>query len=270
MRSFLVHVHDDSCLDARLKVAVDLARSFDGHLTCLHATPYEFFMPNDVYGTLIAQMAAEQRSNAARMHETLNGKLADSGVEWDWMEQEGMVVTRLFQQAGLSDLVLLGACDEETGEPGYSSLPGELAIETQTPVMVVPQSSSAFDVTAPAVVAWKGTSESSRALRAAVPLLAKAASVDIVTSHEAGSSDYDVAAEAAQTFLSHHGIASQVTKLEDTSKSVATDLNEFTQSKGAGLIVMGAFGQSRLRQRVFGGVTREMLSNVQVPLFLCH
>lgn len=270
MRSFLVHVHNDSCLDARLQLATDLARSFDGFLTCLHATPYEFIMPNDVYGTLITQMIANQRSDAAEMKAKLGARFEQSSVPWEWMEQSGTVEAKLYQQAGLADLVIVGACDEETGEPGYSSLPGELAIETRCPVLVVPHNGTGFATGSPAVVAWKGTSESARALRAAVPLLAKASAVHLVCSEESPRADYDLSPEAAQNFLTRHSIASTIEQLERTEDSVAADLNAYAARLNAGLIVMGAFGHSRLRQRVFGGVTRDMLSAVERPLFMCH
>ncbi|MXP27119.1 universal stress protein [Altererythrobacter indicus] len=270
MRSLLVHVHNDSCLDARLKLAADLARSFDGFLTCLHATPYEFIMPNDVYGTLVTQMIANQRSDAAEMRAKLSAHFEQSTIPWEWMEQSGTVAARLYQQASLSDLVIVGACDEETGEPGYSSLPGELAIESRVPVMVVPTDCAGYVPASPAVVAWKGTPESAHALRAAVPLLAKASSVHLVCSAQRDESDYEIAPQEAQNFLTRHSITSTIEWLERTEASVAADINAYAARIDAGLIVMGAFGHSRLRQRVFGGVTRNMLSAVERPLFLCH
>ena len=67
MRSILLHVADDESLEARTQVALDLARAFGGHMTCLQAVPYEYGVPGDFYGAVVADLIPALREAAERL-----------------------------------------------------------------------------------------------------------------------------------------------------------------------------------------------------------
>ena len=122
----------------------------------------------------------------------------------------------------------------------------------------------AFD--APVLVAWDGGHESANALRAALPLLRMASAVHILTVRE--KSD-DFPASDAASYLSRHDIHAEVHEVEPNG-TIAFTIEDTARKLGAGMIVMGVFGKSRLRELLLGGVSRHMLDRSLVPLLLAH
>ena len=97
MRSILLHVNDDRCLEPRLQVALDLARASGGHLTCLQVTPYEYMVPGDFYGTLAAQMMPALRKEAEELRQALSARLEHEDVAWDWRQEDGLPIDYLIE-----------------------------------------------------------------------------------------------------------------------------------------------------------------------------
>jgi nucleotide-binding universal stress UspA family protein len=140
------------------------------------------------------------------------------------------------------------------------------------PVLVVPGDAKAFDVTAPVMVAWNGSAEAAHALRAAVPLLAAAGKVWLVSIAEASDKKprFDFPALEGAQYLSRHGIACEVVEVPRGEAKIGDTLFSAAQMRGCGLMVMGAYGHSRLAEMLLGGVTRQMLSEPQRPVLLAH
>lgn len=270
MRSILLHVHEDECLEARLQVALDLARRFDGHLTCLQVMALDLAVPGDMYGTMIAELLPVLREAAEALRERVEGKMAAEDVAWDWVQEMGSAGERLLRRCGLSDVVVLGSCDPVRGGP--SALVGSVVLHARTPVLVVPPHVRQFDATGPAVVAWDGSLEASHALRAAIPILAKARSVHLVSvlGERGGEEDFDLPPTEGAEFLSRHGIACEMTDLPFRDSSIAQGLARAAAEREASCLVMGAYGHPRLLETIWGGVSRELLSEPPLPIFACH
>lgn len=120
------------------------------------------------------------------------------------------------------------------------------------------------------VVAWNGTLEAARAVHAAMDIMsaAKAVSVAMVdpqeTEWQSGEEPgFDIAA-----FLARHGIAVEVDRLASGGKDVSDVMLRHAEVRDADLLVMGAYGHSRLREYVFGGTTRETLERTTVPVLM--
>jgi nucleotide-binding universal stress UspA family protein len=133
------------------------------------------------------------------------------------------------------------------------------------PVLGVAAGSTPQLADAPAVVAWNGSSESGRALTAALPLLRAASEVTVV---HAGEPDATAALDLVVDYLGHHGIKSQAMELGggDPTEVIAKKV----ETMAARLLVMGAYSHSRLRESVLGGMTREMLAGPPVALLMSH
>src|SRR3990167_11547869 len=181
MRSILLHIDEDPCLDARIRVALDLARTFDGHLTCLQVVPYDFGIPGDFYGTMVTQFYPVIRENAEKVREAIELRLTSEDVQWDWVSKDGMAQDHLLVHAGLSDVIVMGACTESRSAAAYSRLAAEIAIGAATPIMLVPEKCGGLDSSDPAAIAWNGSPVASRALRSAVPLLQRSSDVYLLT-----------------------------------------------------------------------------------------
>jgi nucleotide-binding universal stress UspA family protein len=117
-------------------------------------------------------------------------------------------------------------------------------------------------------VAWKNTRESRRAVLDGMPFLERAETVDLVEIRESGETDslHDVAA-----FLAAHGVRFQAQGMErDASGSIEEQLSALAQRAHATLLVAGGYGHTRIRELVFGGVTRSLITSSPLPCLLSH
>ncbi len=272
MRSILLHVDDDDCMQARLQIALDLARQFDAHLTCLQAVAYEFGVAGDLYGTMAAQMAAIFRENADQVQETLERGLSVEDVRWEWLRSEGRATDQIARHAPLNDLVIVGAHNPAGRVDFPSILASDLAMEVRAPILVAPAGAAGFQLDRPAMVAWNGSAESARALRSAMPMLARASAVHLLWVEETKEKGRnDLPPTDAAIYLARHGIEAIIDELHtDKGLSVADILLSASDARNAAYLVMGAYGHSRLRERILGGVTRDMLTDPKLPLLLTH
>jgi len=267
MRSILLHIFDDD-LKAKTQVALDLARAFDGHLTCLQAVPYEYGVPGDIYGAVVADLLPAIRESADALRERVEAQLAVEDVAWSWDYHDGTAQDHLLRQSSLNDIIVVGC--HEPFRKGPSTLAEVLALRARTPIMLVPPKSNGLNYGGMAMVAWNGSPESGRALKAAVPLLAKARSVVLATVTEESPEGFDLPAVEGAEYLSRHDIACSMVELPREGRSVCEVLAEAARAREAAYLVMGAYGAPRLVEAVLGGVTREFFTRPPVPILTCH
>lgn len=145
-----------------------------------------------------------------------------------------------------------------------------LIFESGRPVLLLPDVSASalrFDRIA---VAWDGSGVAARALADALPLLRQASSVSIV--QITGEKDLSRSAPSAEAVrnLKLHGIAAEAVDVELEGRDAALTLQAYCERDGRELLVMGAFGHSRAREFVLGGVTRSVLNAPRLPIFISH
>ncbi len=140
------------------------------------------------------------------------------------------------------------------------------------PVLLVPPSWKGPELGRNVVVAWNGKREAARALADAVPLLDKADLVTIMTVDAEPSVDGVGPAPGADiaAHLARRGLKVEVRNLDGLGRDSSDILMEGAARIGADLIVMGGYGRARLREWIFGGVTRAVIENAQVPVFMSH
>ncbi|KUO56290.1 MAG: universal stress protein family domain protein [Sphingomonadales bacterium BRH_c3] len=271
MKSILLHINDDAGLEARIQAALDLARAFDGHITCLQSVTYEIFAPGDFYGSAMAAAMPVIRENAEALRKQVEIDLANEDASWEWIFQFGMAESRLLEKSAINDVVVVGPNDVGEQGPRPSRMVGDLLIHSRTPVLVVPNDQKSLDCGGPALVAWNGSTEACVALRASVPLLAKASKVYLATVTEENSKvRYDFPPVEGAEYLSRHGIRSEIVEIPHGDASIPDTLVAAAQVRGCGYMVMGAFGHSRLAELLLGGVTRKALTDPQIPILLAH
>jgi nucleotide-binding universal stress UspA family protein len=270
MKSILVHIYEDSALDARLQVALDLCRAHDAHLTCLQTTPYAAYVAFDPLGGSFAQgpVLDALRERETDLRSEIEGRLAKDDVRWDWAQADGDVVQLLAAWSALSDLAIISQTDpsaEALSRP--LGIADTLVINAGCPVLVVPAGVSQIDAAKPVVLAWNASAEAAHALRQSLPILRAASAVHIVSVGEDGG---DFPQTAASEYLARHGVSSDLHLLDGKGKRVDEILVDFARSKAAACLVMGAYGRSRLRETLLGGVTKRLLAHSPVPLVLSH
>ena len=118
-------------------------------------------------------------------------------------------------------------------------------------------------------IAWDGGRAAARTIRDALPILKRARSVTVLTLDD----DKPIAGESTkgiQEFLLYHGITSDHASRRRETASAGEALQAFSLEIGAGLLVMGAYGHSRVREFVLGGATASVLQHALLPIFMSH
>lgn len=272
MKSILVHANEDSAMEARMQVALDIARASGGHITFLQSVSYEVFAPGDFYGSAMAAALPQIKEAADEFRARVEADLANEDANWEWKFLYGMAESRLLEQSALHDLIIVGP--DDVGEDGAhrpSSMVGELAVKAPAPVLVVPADTKRLDVRAPMLVAWNGSSEAAVALRAALPLLSMASKVYLASISEVNEKvRYDFPPDEAAEYLSRHGVKAEVVQIPRGDATISDTLFSAAQMRDCAMMVMGAYGHSRLAEMLFGGVTRKSITDPQMPILLAH
>jgi nucleotide-binding universal stress UspA family protein len=225
----------------------------------------------DLYGTMIAEVIPVMQEAADALRDRIGARLSTEDVVWDWAQQDGASRPLLIEAEALADLVVVGARDPASNGKGPSGLAGYVAVHGRSPLLVVPETTRSLDLVGPAVVGWNGSLESAHALRGAVPLLRRASSVVLANVAEpVERSRATLPCVDAAEYLSRHGIVSEIVEIGRGQETVAQALANAATARGAGYLVIGAYGHARALETVFGGVTRELFSDPPLPLFTAH
>ncbi|OWZ95354.1 universal stress protein [Sinorhizobium sp. LM21] len=175
------------------------------------------------------------------------------------------------ERARYADLTLVGDGLMLDPELRSRTIDGTL-FNSARPVLVLPKGKPARLDPRTVVLAWNSRLEAARAVREALDLLkgAKIVHVTMVDPRSAyGKNGEEPGADIAG-YLARHGVSVSVERLPSGGHRVDDVINRFASDVAADLIVMGAYGHSRMRERVFGGVTRSMLENAVVPVLMAH
>lgn len=276
-KTILVHVDGTARSAQRVNIASRLAKLHDAHLVGLAMTGLSAFMfpvstltpgmPEIDFPTDALQAAADR---ALDLFDSSARQAGLSSFERRRLDDEpGM---GLAMQARYCDLVVIsqGAPDDSALRPG-SDFTEYVLLNSARPVLVVPASGTKADLGRRITVAWNGSAEAVRAITSAIALLQRAEQVCLVVVNadkEPGLHGDDPGADIA-LYLARHGIRVEVTSVRSSSDE-GESLLAFAAEKGSDLIVMGAYGHSRFREILLGGVTRTALRSSPLPLWMAH
>lgn len=261
-----------SALDA----ALSLAAREGGHLTVV-ALGIDRSMPAHYYAGAHAVMLetnfAEAQKDAADIATAAEKRLAAQGVPFTVEPMTAQVATIapwIGQTVRFSDLVVLGKpYGKENGIEAEAVVEAAL-FGAGVPVLVVPGKALPAKF-GRVVVAWNEGDAALRAVRAALPILKMAELADIVVIDPPvhGPERSDPGGELSQ-MLARHGVRAEVNVLARTMPRVSDVLLRHARDRAADLIVMGAYGHSRFREAIFGGATRHMLEEADLPVLMKH
>jgi nucleotide-binding universal stress UspA family protein len=269
VKTILLPIEADEGQEARLQAAFDLARASSGQIIALQVTPYAAYAVGDsgMGGFPITALIESIDAERQRERETLEARLVAEGVGWEWVARDGDFVDSLAVFARLADVIVMNSGPFTAAASLKLSITGDVAMAAPTPVLAVPPASRGVALGGPVLVAWDGSQESALALRAAMPLLRLASAVNILTVEEKNP---DLRGRDAAVYLDRHGVAATVIERGDGGHSIEAVIRSVITETGATLLVQGAYGHSRLRQTIFGGVTRGLLGDAPVPLLIAH
>lgn len=272
MKSILLYADGGKAFESRFQAALDLARSQSGHITFLQATPLSGYIVMDPMGGsyVPASMLEQLRADEERLRTLVETRMLIEGLPWDWTAYDGDVTQAVISASRLADVIVLSLENTARNVRPHPLLSiADVAVETRCPVLAVPTDAKSLDTSGKILVAWDGGHEAANALRLALPMLQQAASVHLVSIVEPKKAGGFPSTEA-NAYLSRHGVCSELIERERGLLSIEEVIENVAAEIGAGVIVMGAFGHSRLRETLLGGVTRYFLKDSSIPLLLAH
>ncbi|KQO78267.1 universal stress protein [Methylobacterium sp. Leaf88] len=265
----LVSVDLDRGSADRVRLAAGLARRFAADLTGVAARPIpgpSAFANMQADGILRAAEERRSRDEAARVRD-LFLRHAREGLRTDWRFTEGHPTANLAREARAADLVVVGRHGPADAVPGAMTvLPGPLLMEAGRPVLIVPPGIEHLGADR-IVVAWKDTLEARRAVTAALPFLRQADHVYLVS---VGQETQFQGIEEVAAHLSRHDVNATTHALFGSRSVEADEILRFARREYADLIVLGAYGHSRLREWIFGGMTHDILQTAPVCCLMSH
>ena len=283
IRKLLLPLTGTSAGEAALSTALQVARTWDAHLTALHvridSRDVAPLAGEGLSGAMIEEMMSatdresSDRSNAVRA--MFDRFVSEHGVTVaephpragatanfaSYMGREDDVVAQL---ARLTDLTVVP--HPEAGEDGSSSdALHAVLFESGRPVLIAPRVALAT-VGRRICVAWNGTAESAAAVLAAIPWMQKAEAVRLLAADE--YQRRGPGAPELASYLALHDIHAEIAQFRPLDREVGAGLLSAAAEFGADMLAMGAYSHSRLRQLLLGGVTRHVLEHAALPVLM--
>lgn len=257
--------------EATLKTALLVAATHGAHLDVVHVrADAETMVPivgEGMSGAMVEQvMDAMVKSIETRAHaaQAAYQRICGAGSHpAAWRVVTGREPEVVAAAGRLADLVIVGRPDAAEEAPMAATIDAAL-FDTGRPVLVAPPAAPSAIGTRVAI-AWNGSAQSARAVAAALPFLGKARQVTVMVGGEEGAAP----SSGLVGYLEKHGVRANVEAFS-AAHSMGKTLLEQASRLEADLLVMGAYGHSRLREMILGGATREVLGVATVPVLMGH
>lgn len=278
-KDLIVHLDGTEEDTIRLAQAESIARRFEAHLTGLYTNP----LPEYAYVMAIQSQLAPMGPILAfdqeirKQGDVVVGRLKERfekipvASDIRRIDAGVSILPRLCASAARwSDLFVATAPYRGEASPGWEALVETVLFESGQALFLVPQQYRASGTIRNILVAWRDTRESARALAEAMPLLRAATNVRLVMVDSLGEDEEHEDPLVVTAHLRYHGAKAELRSIEAKGRSVSEVLLGEAGKMAADLIVMGAYGHSRLREWMLGGTTREVVARAEVPILLAH
>jgi|SRR5437588_2448182 len=279
MKTILIPTEDHEWMPAVLATARLIASRFDSYMEgfAVHPVAAEFIAVEPVSSLTMAssddsdaEIAAQARSIfEAFMQAHQVPRAAQQGItaySFDWIRTAAEDDAFVGSYGRLFDLTVLGRPGRSPQHPRMAPLEAAL-FESGHPVLIAPPAAPRV-MGQNVLVAWNGSTEQARTTTFALPLLREANEVTVLTV-EGGMTPGPTGEEAAHS-LRRHGIEAAAITVAPGTRTTGEAILDHARLLGCDLLVKGAYTQSRLRQIIFGGATRHILANTELPVLMAH
>jgi nucleotide-binding universal stress UspA family protein len=245
IKDVLVHVDTSPGCEVRLRLAGHLAARLDAHLIGLGA--------DDI-------LAREQFAM----------QLEEDHIPGEWQTATGDAEADFMQRIRTADLLVLGQRNED---PVLGlRIPEQVIPACGRPVLVIPPDGrfaalGKMQFGKTVLIAWNGSREATRAVHDALPLLAQSDAVTVLAVNPGPDGDRG---DKLLAHLARHGLSATTEAIETTSFAAAEIILQRVDKLGADLVVMGAYGRARWREKIFGGTTQDVLRMMTTPVLMAH
>lgn len=276
-KDILVYLDSHPSSRHRVDLAFGLAARHGAHLTGLYVvaplvTPsyFDARLPE----TVNESQQKRQRDLASRAHQLYQDRAAawSLGGRADWRDTIEAPPDTLAQQGRCADLIVVGQRDPQHVYEAPTLLPQELIFSSGRPVLTVPYSGRFETPGKHVLVGWNGSREAARAVADAMPFLLGAEKVTLLSVNPvkgAGPAD-DSPDRDILHHLRRHGIGAEARHVVDAEAETGEILLDHVGRLGCDLVVMGAYGHSRLRALILGSLTTFVLGRMSIPVLMSH
>jgi nucleotide-binding universal stress UspA family protein len=261
--------------DARLAVACQVAEGFEAGLVGIVASvfsPPPYFTTGEQAQNLINEGQASVKRRMSELEAQFREAAKNRARHIEWRCAIDFPARYVVQEARCADIIVSGGRSDAISDPFALIAPRDLVMEAGRPLLVVPDSVDWLDLRS-MLVAWKDTPEARRAIVASLPMLRKVRDVTVAEIAETVGG-LKAAVERVRdvvTWLSRHGVsASELVAAQDQDRDSGAQLDAMAASVGAGAIVAGAYGHSRFRELILGGMTQHLITQTARCALLSH
>lgn len=258
----------------RVDTAIKYGRLFESALIGIHMIPYPIIpVYGGIYPEPLSYSAAFQMESAEihanQIKTNFSQSAQDAGLSYEWNVIDGLDLDAIIEIARYTDLMIAPAEYSHFGDQASHHLCNYLATHLGRPLLILPNKNKVYSTPKKVMIAWNQSHEAARAVHDAIPILKKADEIHILCvsknyKHEDTNIKY---AESLKNHLHHHDIKTDISVPSRISNSVGKTLQKSAKDSDTDLIVMGAYGQSRLKDIFLGGSTKFLIENSDIPLF---
>jgi nucleotide-binding universal stress UspA family protein len=289
LKDFLVCLDQTEASARRLRLAIDLAARHGSRLTVLYLrdlSPTQLeerrtaelgLVTADQLDRMNEWIEASIKRQADRLKSVLDDLARPHGLATEWRSIEEAASAVVAQYARYADLCVLGR-DPAVGEGSVDySFSEKLLFVTGRPVLFIPPVSPPVEADETLgrhiAIAWNSSRQAARAVNDAMPLIERSERTSLITVNPAAFID-SWGAPPAEQMLEHlrrHGAPVDLVTLDGIpTGSIAHVLQSKSRELGADLLVAGAFGHPKLWEKLLGGVTRDLLDHMSLPILMSH
>jgi nucleotide-binding universal stress UspA family protein len=261
--------------EARLEVAGQLAERFDAGIVGIAAAQFApplYFTDGELAQNLIEQGETSIKKRLSELEAQFRAAAEHRSKHVEWRSAMDFPTRFILHEARCADIIVSGGHSPAFSDAFALAAPKDLVMQAGRPLLVVPDGLDWLDLRS-VLVGWKDTPEARRAVADSLPLLRKAKEVTVAEVLESGDHRSAAASRVndVAAWLSRHGVSAAARVSENNgSRDAAIQVENIAGEVGAGLIVAGAYGHSRFRELVLGGVTEHLLAPPTRCVLLSH
>jgi nucleotide-binding universal stress UspA family protein len=265
----------DQSNEARLEAAGQIAERFDAAIIGIAASQFSpplYFTSGGHAQNLIDEGRAAVKKRIGELETQFREATKTRARHVEWRCAIDFPARYILHEARCADIIVSG---EDTGafsDPFVQASSKDLVMQSGRPLLVVPNTVKWLDLRS-VLVAWKDTPEARRAIVDSLALLRKAKDVAVAEIPEQGGSRSAAVARVRDVvaWLSRHGVsASELVPEIDEEQTTMAQLDAIAADVGAGVVVAGAYGHSRFRELILGGMTQHLISQSARCVLLSH
>ena len=270
-KDIVVHLGKDHRSGARLDAAIQLAQEHDGRVTGVYVLSRRNiprFILAEFPPEVVKRLDTEERAHAEAAEDAFHELTARTGVPGEWRLASGEFADAIVTSACYADVVIVGQTDPDDDE-SHAGLAEDVMMGGGGPVLIWPYAGAFASNPETIMLAWNGTREAKHALDGALPLMQHARKVVVFGVDRCDGKHIPGADVSAH--LARHGVRAEARHtLTTPGIGVGDALLSEIGDHGIGLLVMGGYGHSRFREALLGGVTRDVLREMTVPVLMAH